>query len=67
VSNPTRPSVARRSAPGGDGAAGGLSPAGRGCSVSRAIIVSTALAILVIEAVILGFSALGQRQTLLDH
>jgi methyl-accepting chemotaxis protein len=36
-------------------------------SVSRTILVSLTLAILIIEAIILGFSALSQRQTLLDH
>ena len=36
-------------------------------SLSRRIVVSVALSILVIEAIILGFSSLSQRQTLLDH
>jgi methyl-accepting chemotaxis protein len=36
-------------------------------SVSRRIILSIALSILIIEAVILGFSALSQRQNLIEH
>ncbi|MFW5695449.1 MAG: methyl-accepting chemotaxis protein [Alkalispirochaeta sp.] len=36
-------------------------------SLSRRILVSVALSILGIEAIILGFSAMSQRQTLLDH
>ncbi len=36
-------------------------------SVSRHIIVSIALSILIIEAVILGFSAFSQRQKLVEH
>ncbi|MEX0741868.1 MAG: HAMP domain-containing protein, partial [Phycisphaeraceae bacterium] len=36
-------------------------------SLSRRILISVALSILVIEAIILGFSSLSQRQTLLDH
>ncbi|MFW5827308.1 MAG: methyl-accepting chemotaxis protein [Alkalispirochaeta sp.] len=36
-------------------------------SLSRRILISVALSILVIEAVILGFSAISQRQTLLEH
>lgn len=36
-------------------------------SLSGRILVSVALSILVIEAIILGFSSLSQRQTLLDH
>lgn len=36
-------------------------------SISRTILISLTLAILVIEAIILGFSALTQRQTLIDH
>ena len=40
---------------------------GKQRSVSITILVSLAIAILVIEAIILGFSALSQRQTLLDH
>jgi methyl-accepting chemotaxis protein len=40
---------------------------GGGKTVSRRIILILALSILVIETIILGFSALSQRRTLLDH
>jgi len=36
-------------------------------SLSRRILISVALSILIIEAIILGFSAISQRQTLLEH